>query len=325
MSVITLILSDRLIVLLIALGLNLLLSAMLPLRQLELFAAQRLEKMERKLNRPERGAVTLRMRGLLIFAAMAVGLIVSVMLLKAFSLLVIKGVWFDILVVALIVPLFPLLQRLFHIQQLLNEGNAREACDALSPLVQQDLDPKDMHMLSRAAIEQSVIDVGEKIASPLFWYLLLGLPGLLLACLVALLEPHMAGPGRNHFGWAVERAAAVLHFFPARMAAALILLASAFIPSGHAWQAFQVMARDGHRLLVPNAGWPVASTAGALGLALGGPRQSEGIAQNLPWAGKHQRAMATPRDVLRSLILIVTALLLLWLALAAAAWGLYLS
>jgi len=324
MNTLTLILSDHLVVLLLAFPLSLLLAAFLPLGQIERLCSALLRRIERKLNRTERGPVTLRMRGLFVTSALGLGSIILVAIVKAMVLLLLDGVWFDIALAALVIPFFPVLDELLKLQRLLRDNERQEAADLLAPLASHDPDTRDIHQLCRTAIEQSAIGLGTRILSPMFWYLLMGMPGMLLARVATLLEHRLTGPGRSHFGWVPERLAAILHFFPARLAVALMIIASAFTPSGHMLGALKITMRDGHRLLPPNDGWPVSCVAGILNIALGGPRKINGIPVGGIWANETMRAMATPQDVLRAFILLITSILLLWLLIASGAWALYL-
>src|SRR5262249_45949117 len=86
-------------------------------------------------------------------------------------------------------------------------------------------------------------------------------------------------------------------------------IASAFLPGGHPVLAWVTMWRDHGHHRSPNSGWPEAAMAGALDLALAGPRRYTGSAAEEPWLGQG-RAKATVGDIHRSLFVMALACLL---------------
>ena len=113
------------------------------------------------------------------------------------------------------------------------------------------------------------------------------------------------------FGFTAVRLARVLDLIPARLAGLFVVLAAAFVPTASPVAAFKAMLRDGTKHRHAKAGWPQAAIAGALGLALAGPRP----AGDAPWLGDG-RASATERDVSRALYLYAVACLInaMWVA-----------
>ncbi len=97
-------------------------------------------------------------------------------------------------------------------------------------------------------------------------------------------------------------------------------MAALFAGDARAGPALRIMLRDGRKHHSPNAGWPEAAMAGALGLALAGPRQyAEGRVDD-PWLGDGT-ALARPADIIRALrlygyacLLLTGAILGAWLA-----------
>ena len=101
----------------------------------------------------------------------------------------------------------------------------------------------------------------------------------------------------------------VLNLIPARLAGLFIVFASAFVPTAKPGQALKVMLRDSRFHRSFNAGWPEGAMAGALGLALAGPRHYPAQTVNDPWIGDGT-ARATAKDISRMLYLYVTASLI---------------
>jgi len=171
----------------------------------------------------------------------------------------------------------------------------------------------DTHGVARAAIENSALNFCAGVVAPVFWYVLLGLPGIIAYTIVGALARVIGrdAPAHRAFGFAAARLAQVLDLIPARLAGLFMVLAAAFVPTASPAAAFKAMVRDGAKHPQAKAGWPLAATAGALGLALAGP----GPAGDAPWLGDG-RATATERDVSRALYLYAVACLInaMWVA-----------
>jgi adenosylcobinamide-phosphate synthase len=128
-------------------------------------------------------------------------------------------------------------------------------------------------------------------------------------------------PRYRDFGWAAARLDDLLNLVPAPLSGALLIGAAAFAKGGRPGRALAIMLRDGRKHHSPNAGWPESAMAGALGLALAGPRNyPEGLVAD-PWLGDGTARAATP-DIARALHLYRLACLILfglllgaWLAL----------
>jgi adenosylcobinamide-phosphate synthase len=151
-----------------------------------------------------------------------------------------------------------------------------------------------------------------------FWYLLLGLPGVLAFKAISTMDSmigHMT-PRHQAFGRVAARLDTAANFIPARLSAVILALAAACVPRGHPLAALVTAARDGHKHRSVNAGYPEAAAAGALDLALGGPRRYGGETIDDPWLGDG-RAQASIADIRRALLLYVAACLANALAVAA--------
>src|ERR1051326_539668 len=112
------------------------------------------------------------------------------------------------------------------------------------------------------------------------------------------------------FGWAAARLDDLLNLVPARLSGLLIAGAAAFAGDTAPERALRVMLRDARKHHSPNAGWPEAAMAGALGLALAGPRDYAEERVEDPWIGSGT-LLARPADITRALRLYAVACLLL--------------
>jgi adenosylcobinamide-phosphate synthase len=192
---------------------------------------------------------------------------------------------------------------------------------AVSRIVGRDPQSLDEHGVARAAIESLAENFADAVVAPVFWYVLLGLPGLLLYKTVNTLDSMVGYRTDKYraFGMASARLDDLMTLVPARLAGLMLALAAPFVPRGRPVEALFTMLRDARHHRSPNSGWPEAAAAGALGLALGGPRRYPGLAVEEKWIGRG-RARAVVADIHRALHLFTVAcvldaglvILLLW-------------
>ncbi len=171
-----------------------------------------------------------------------------------------------------------------------------EARRAVGRIVGRDTADMDEPAIARAAIESAAENLSDGVIAPAFWFLLLGLPGM-LACKAINTADSMIGyrtPRYEAFGWAAARLDDVLNWVPARLTAALILLA-------HGRPGALVRLHHDARLhRSPNAGWPEAAIAVCLGVALAGPRSYGGERRDFPFVNPRGRHGLTAEDVTRA-------------------------
>lgn len=192
------------------------------------------------------------------------------------------------------------------------EGKGLEAGrHAVSRIVGRDPQSLDEHGVARAAIESLAENFSDAVVAPIFWYALFGLPGLLLYKTVNTLDSMVGHRTDTYraFGWASARLDDVMNWLPARLAGLIIAFAALFAAKGNPWRALTTMARDARHHPSPNSGWPEAAFAGALGLALGGPRKYPGLVVDQKWIGQG-RARLTVADMDRALHLFSAACLI---------------
>ncbi len=188
---------------------------------------------------------------------------------------------------------------------------------AVAHIVGRDPGHLDGAGVARAAIESLAENFGDGVIAPVFWYVLFGFPGLLVYKAVNTMDSMIGyrSPRYRAFGMTAACLDDVLNLIPARLAGLFFVFASAFVPTAKPMQALKVMLRDPwfHRSL--NAGWPEGAMAGALGLALAGPRQYASQTVNDPWIGDG-KTYAGPKDISRALYLYFVACLInaMWVA-----------
>ena len=183
---------------------------------------------------------------------------------------------------------------------------------AVSHIVGRDPDTLDEAGVARAAIESLAESSSDGVVAPLFWLLVGGLPGIVLYK-VANTADSMVGHRTERyleFGWASARFDDLLNWIPARLTALLVAGAAFFVRRADPEAAWSTALRDARKHASPNAGWPEAAFAGALGFELGGPRAYAGEVHDLPRFGDG-KASLTALDILKSLELYWSAMNLL--------------
>ena len=193
----------------------------------------------------------------------------------------------------------------------------------LRHIVGRDVRALNEHGIARAAIESGAENYSDGVVAPAFWYLLLGLPGLLAYKAINTMDSMIGhrSPRHRAFGRAAARIDDAVNWVPARIAGGLIALAALAVPGVAPGQAWRTMVRDAPRHSSPNAGWPEAAMAGALGLALLGPRHYEGeAAADEAWLGDGRKD-ATADDVRRTVWVFAAACALVAVLTAAIAAG----
>ncbi|MBT6094567.1 MAG: cobalamin biosynthesis protein CobD [Rhodospirillaceae bacterium] len=180
--------------------------------------------------------------------------------------------------------------------------------EAVSHIVGRDPAQLDQHGVARAGIESLAENFADGVVAPVFWYVLFGFPGLAIYKAVNTMDS-MIGHNNaryRYFGMAAARLDDVLNLIPARLAGLFITFAAVFTPTANPAAAFKVMLRDAGKHRSPNAGWAEAPMAGALGLALAGPRRYADHVVDDPWIGDG-RARVTVKDMHRALYLYIVA------------------
>ncbi len=160
-------------------------------------------------------------------------------------------------------------------------------------IVSRDTRAMDESAAARAAIESGAENLSDGVIAPAFWFLILGLPGLLLYKITNTADS-MIGyrtPRHRDFGWAAARFDDLLNWVPARLTA-LLIMAVHLRPD-----IWPLIRRDAALHRSPNAGWPESAMAPVLGVALAGPRSYDGQMQQFPFVHPDGRRNLTAADV----------------------------
>jgi len=184
----------------------------------------------------------------------------------------------------------------------LDQGGLAAGRRAVSMIVGRDPDQLDEAAVCRAAIESLSENFSDGIVAPAFW---LGVGGLVggTAYKAANTADSMIGhrtPRHEAFGWATARFDDLVNLPASRLTGLLLVAAAALVPGASPVNAWRSVLRDAKKHRSPNAGWPEAAMAGALGLALAGPRVYGGMLVEDHMMGDGRRE-ATAEDIRRAL------------------------
>jgi len=179
---------------------------------------------------------------------------------------------------------------------------------AVSEIVGRDSERLDGAGVGRAAIESLAENFSDGVVAPLFWMVVAGLPGAIAYKAINTADSMIGHRSEKHlaFGWAAARTDDLVNLPASRLSALWLVLAATITPGCSAERAWSTAWRDSRRHRSPNAGWPEAAMAGALGLKLAGPRVYDGELVDDSWMGDGRDAV-TPQDIRTALRLYRTA------------------
>jgi len=192
------------------------------------------------------------------------------------------------------------------VQTALRQNDLEQARQKVSLIVSRDTNNLDAQGVTRATIESVLENGNDAIFAAIFWYLLAGLPGLVLYRLANTLDALWGYRNARfqHFGWAAARLDDALNLIPAR------LTALSYACVGHFATALQCWLKQAPSWYSPNAGPVMAAGAGALQVILGDSAHYHGQIKNRPILGTGNPP--TANDIGRAVALIHRALVL-WL------------
>jgi adenosylcobinamide-phosphate synthase len=174
----------------------------------------------------------------------------------------------------------------------------------VSMIVGRDTAVLDLHGVSRASIESLAENFSDGVVAPAFWIAVGGLPGGVLYKAINTADSLIGHKSERYlaYGWAAARLDDLVNLPASRLTAAFIVLAATMTRGANAGAALRAIFNDARHHNSPNAGWPEAAMAGALGLKIAGPRRYHGVMTEDHWMGSGT-ADATASDIRRALTL----------------------
>jgi len=227
-----------------------------------------------------------RLKGTLAMIGMALGAVVLGALLSKLGWMV------ELAIAAILIAQRSLVQHVKAVADALrlSLGDGRQA---VAMIVGRDTTEMQRSDVARAAIESGAENLSDGVVAPAFWFLVAGIPGLLLYKITNTADSMIGHrtPRHEQFGWAAARLDDLLNLIPARLTGMLIALRYGV---WHNWRGISAEARQ-HRS--PNAGWPEAALAHALDIALSGPRTYHGVRRDFPYVHPHGRREIGPDEI----------------------------
>ncbi len=264
--------------------------------------------LDRRFNRDDASPEARRRAG-------AVAVLVLLVIVGAVSVLIARGLIllpFGIFALAIVASTLLAQRSLFvHVASVaaaLEDGDIAASREAVARVVGRDTAGLDEAGVARAAIETLAENFSDGVVAPSIWMVIAGLPGAALYKAINTADS-MIGYRNERYRDFGRTAAKLddLANLPASRLSALLIVASASITKGaSASSAWTAMRRDASRHASPNAGYPEAAMAGALGLSLGGPRSYEGARHDGVWMGDG-RSEVKPSDIRAALKLYARA------------------
>lgn len=217
-----------------------------------------------------------RAYGLVSIVALLVGsVLLGVMLHRLSEALGVFGYILEIFVVAVFLAQKSLSDHVAAVARGLREGGLEGGRHAVSMVVGRDPSVLDESGVSRAAIETLAENFSDGVIAPALYYLVFGLPGLIAYKMLNTADSMIGHKTVRylHFGWASARLDDLANW-PAARLSAMLIVAGAWIARGmrDAARAFNIALSDHGLHRSPNSGWPESAMAGALDVALAGPR-----------------------------------------------------
>ena len=220
-------------------------------------------------------------------------------------------------VVSLYIAYTTIALRQLHIEshevvQLVERGDLEAARRALALIVGRDTARLDEEQILRACIETVSENSSDGVIAPLF-YLFIGGPVLAMIYKAANTLDSMVGYRDDRYremGMVSARVDDLLNLIPARLTG-LLMVVAAFPLGLNPWAALKVMLRDARKTGSPNAGFPEAAAAGALGIQIGGPAVYFGTEIDKPTLGDPDREINIERYRAMIRLMYVTSFLAL--------------
>lgn len=262
------------------------------------------------LNNPHWSFAARRVFGFLALAAiLLIALAVSILLVQVLLVQMLtilpRSAGFAIvaLVASSLIAQRSLYAHVHEVAKALETSGIEPARLAVTKIVGRDVSSLNETGIARAAIESLAENFSDAIVAPVLFLALFGLPGAVLYKTINTADSMIGHKSERFrgFGFAAAKLDDLANLTPARISALFIAIAGLFVPGASPHGALAIAWRDSQGHPSPNAGWPEAAFAGALGIRLGGPRSYAG--QKVEDRSIGEGNEATKRDIFRALAL----------------------
>lgn len=224
-------------------------------------------------------------------AFLAIGLVIAVYLLATFiPRYTIVGCLINTLLIFYCLAGTTLVREVRMVFEAVNRS-LDEGRQQVARIVGRDTSELSAHEVRTAALETLAENLSDGVIAPLFWYLLLGVPGMLAYKMVNTLDSMIGYKNERYllFGRVAARMDDVANYLPARLTALLMVIVSGR-PS-----LLRFVWKQGRQHASPNSGYPEAALAGILNCRFGGPHHYFGMQVWKPFIGENERSL-TAKD-----------------------------
>ena len=167
------------------------------------------------------------------------------------------------------------------------DRSPEEGRKQVARIVGRDTSALDARQIRTAALETLAENLSDGVIAPLFWYMLLGVPGILAYKMVNTLDSMIAYKNERYrrFGCWAAHIDDVANYIPARLTALLMVLVSG------KWNVFSFIRKYSSKHASPNSGYPESALAGILNCCFGGPNYYFGKLVDKPYIGTNKREL----------------------------------
>jgi adenosylcobinamide-phosphate synthase len=264
--------------------------------------------LDRLLNHDSAGNTSRRWAGAIALLVVIVAVAAAACIVERSLLLLPGGIVIVALVASTLLAQRSLYAHVARVAEALEQGGLAAGRAAVSHIVGRDPDALDEAGVARAAIESLAENFSDGVVAPAFWLAVGGLSGGAVYKAINTADSMIGHrtPRHEAFGFAAARLDDLVNLPASRLSALLIIAAAAVTRGASPAAAWRAVLRDAPRHRSPNAGYTEAAMAGALGLALAGPRVYGGIevADAVMSDGRRQ---ATAADIRAALALYIRA------------------
>jgi adenosylcobinamide-phosphate synthase len=269
-----------------------------------------IESLDRRLNRPNMQEATRRRNGWIALLLLLAATVLPAIAVQSIMLQLPGPIALVVLacLASTLIAQKSLYQHVAAVADALDAGGLEAGRKAVAEIVGRDTRVLDESGVARSAIESLAENFSDGVVAPSFWGVLLGLPGMVAYKAINTADSMIGHrtPRHQAFGYASAKVDDVVNLPASRLAALWIALAARFHDDADVRGALMTVRKDAHRHRSPNAGWPEAAMAGALGLKLSGPRVYHGALTEEGWIGEG-REEASAADIRRALGVYKTA------------------
>ncbi len=257
--------------------------------------------LDQRLNRIRDNRQMRKKLGILALAIMLLlALVAGLLLVGLFGQLGILGFAFETVIVAVLIAQKSMSDHIKAIIEPLSTGDIEGARTAVSMIVGRQTAEMETSDIARSSIESLAENFSDGVVAPIFWYAILGLPGIFMYKMLNTADSMIGHKTVEHedFGWASAKLDDVANWLPARISALLIAFAALISLGVEPFKnAIWTVLNNASLHRSPNAGWPETAMAGALGIVLSGPRTYNGKITHEPYLNPTGRLKLTHLDL----------------------------